>query len=160
MILHALLQWLRPNINQSLNPQNTSHTSAWRASYGIYIAGIWLKENWPHYNGIALYYFPVAKHFARSLPSSVRCHCICRRSDDQIPDKNLWWAITMSCTSQDVLGRVFLWFGSCQSNTSQRRHNERDGISNRQPRDPFTQPFIRAPIRENIKAPRHWPSCG
>ena len=24
----------------------------------------------------------------------------------------------------------------------------------------FTQPFIEAQIRENIKAPRHWPLCG
>ena len=24
----------------------------------------------------------------------------------------------------------------------------------------FTQPFIRAPIKENTKAPRHWPLCG
>ena len=24
----------------------------------------------------------------------------------------------------------------------------------------FTQPFIRAHIKENIKAPRHWPLCG
>ena len=24
----------------------------------------------------------------------------------------------------------------------------------------FTQPFIRARIKENIKAPRHWPLCG
>ena len=23
-----------------------------------------------------------------------------------------------------------------------------------------TQPFIRAQAKENIKAPRHWPSCG
>ena len=24
----------------------------------------------------------------------------------------------------------------------------------------FTQPFIKAQIKENIKAPRHWPLCG
>ena len=24
----------------------------------------------------------------------------------------------------------------------------------------FTQPFIQAPIKENIKAQRHWPLCG
>ena len=24
----------------------------------------------------------------------------------------------------------------------------------------FTQPFIQAQIKENIKAPRHWPLCG
>ena len=24
----------------------------------------------------------------------------------------------------------------------------------------FTQPFIQSQIKENIKAPRHWPLCG
>ena len=24
----------------------------------------------------------------------------------------------------------------------------------------FTQPFVQAQIKENIKAPRHWPLCG
>ena len=24
----------------------------------------------------------------------------------------------------------------------------------------FTQPFIQAQIKDNIKAPRHWPLCG
>ena len=24
----------------------------------------------------------------------------------------------------------------------------------------FTQPFIQAQIKENMKAPRHWPLCG
>ena len=24
----------------------------------------------------------------------------------------------------------------------------------------FTEPFIQAQIKENIKAPRHWPLCG
>ena len=24
----------------------------------------------------------------------------------------------------------------------------------------FTQPFIQAQIKENIKSPRHWPLCG
>ena len=39
------------------------------------------------------------------------------------------------------------------------RHNEHDGVSNHQP-SIFTQPFIQAEIKENIKAPRHWPLCG
>ena len=33
------------------------------------------------------------------------------------------------------------------------RHNGRDGVSNHQPQ------FIQAQIKENIKAPRHWPLC-
>ena len=44
--------------------------------------------------------------------------------------------------------------------TSQWRHYARDGVSNHQPHDLFTQPFIQAQIKENIKAPRHWPLCG
>ena len=37
------------------------------------------------------------------------------------------------------------------------RHNERDSVWNHQPSRVFTQPFSRAQIKENIKAPRHWP---
>ena len=40
------------------------------------------------------------------------------------------------------------------------RHNERDCVWNHHPRDCLIQPFIRAQIKENIKAPRHWPLCG
>ena len=39
------------------------------------------------------------------------------------------------------------------------RHNDRDGVSNHQPRL-FAQPFIYAQIKGNIKAPRHWLLCG
>ena len=40
------------------------------------------------------------------------------------------------------------------------RHNGRDSVSNHQPHDSwFTQPFIQMQIKENIKAPRHWPLC-
>ena len=41
------------------------------------------------------------------------------------------------------------------------RHNGRDGVSNHQPHDClFTQACIQTQIKENIKAPRHWPFCG
>ena len=39
------------------------------------------------------------------------------------------------------------------------RHNDHDGVSNHQPHG-CLQSFIRAQIKENIKAPRHWPLCG
>ena len=39
-----------------------------------------------------------------------------------------------------------------------RCHNGRDGVWNHHPR--FAQPFIPVQIKENIKAPRHWPLCG
>ena len=43
----------------------------------------------------------------------------------------------------------------------QRRHNGRDSVSIHQPHDClFMQPFIQTQIKENIKAPRHWPLCG
>ena len=40
------------------------------------------------------------------------------------------------------------------------RHNGRDGVSNHQPHDFFTQPCIQAQIKVIIKAPRHWPLGG
>ena len=39
--------------------------------------------------------------------------------------------------------------------TLQWRHNKHDDVSRL-----FTQAFIRAQIKENIKAPCHWPLCG
>ena len=39
-------------------------------------------------------------------------------------------------------------------------HNELDDTSNHRRHDVmFTQPFVRAQTKENIKAPRHWPLC-
>ena len=41
------------------------------------------------------------------------------------------------------------------------RHNDYDGVPNHQPHGCFsTQPFIQTQIKENIKAPRHWPLWG
>ena len=39
------------------------------------------------------------------------------------------------------------------------RHNEPDGVKSPASRL-FTQPFINVQIKENLKAPRHWPLCG
>ena len=36
MILHTSLQELRENINQSMNPQKTPHTSPWWTSCGVF----------------------------------------------------------------------------------------------------------------------------
>ena len=46
------------------------------------------------------------------------------------------------------------------TNALQCRHNGYDGVSNHQPHDWFTQPFIQVQIKENTKAPRHWPLWG
>ena len=40
------------------------------------------------------------------------------------------------------------------------RHNGCDSVSNHQPHHCFTQLLIQAQMKENIKAPRHWPLCG
>ena len=39
------------------------------------------------------------------------------------------------------------------------RHNERDGVESHASRL-FAQPFVQAPMKENIKAPRHWSLWG
>ena len=40
------------------------------------------------------------------------------------------------------------------------RHNECDGVSNHQLRDCLLNRLFKAQIKENIKAPRHWPLWG
>ena len=44
--------------------------------------------------------------------------------------------------------------------TLQWRHNGRDSDSNDQPHGCLLNRFIQTQIKENIKAPRHWPLCG
>ena len=39
------------------------------------------------------------------------------------------------------------------------RHNASDGVSNHQPHDCLFNRLSKAQIKENIKAPRHWPLC-
>ena len=65
------------------------------------------------------------------------------------------------CTALDChpLGWTFRW-APVQDDSLQRRHNGCDSVSNHQPHKLFTQPFIWAQIKENIKALRHWPLCG
>ena len=40
------------------------------------------------------------------------------------------------------------------------RHNERDCVSNHQPHDCLLNRLFKAQLKENIRAPRHWPLCG
>ena len=54
MIFHTALQWLKQNMNHSLNSQQTPHSSPLRASYGVSIVGIFEKY-WSRYNGTVLY---------------------------------------------------------------------------------------------------------
>ena len=51
----------------------------------------------------------------------------------------------------------------CFSGTSvspQWRHNERNGVSNHQHHPCLLTRLFKVQIKENIKAPRHWPVCG
>ena len=57
---------------------------------------------------------------------------------------------------------TFRWYLVSQIETCslQWRHNERDGVSNHQLRDCLLNRLYKAQIKENIKAPRHWPLWG
>ena len=76
--------------------------------------------------------------------------------------------VTVTNYSTDIndLSVICLFYMICDCNTHsqpctlQWRHNDHDGISNHQPRRLFTQPSIQTQIKENIKAPCHWPLCG
>ena len=51
-------------------------------------------------------------------------------------------------------------FTGCDGYHITRRHNERDGVSIHQPHDCLLNRLFKTQIKENIKAPRHWPLCG
>ena len=62
---------------------------------------------------------------------------------------------------------IFLWIRyssfmcwEVPSQTLQWRQNERDGVWNQQPHDCLLNRLFKAQIKENNKAPRHWPLCG
>ena len=54
MILHTALRWQQQKLNQTLNSQKTPHSSPSRVSCEVSIMRTF-QENWPHYNGTALY---------------------------------------------------------------------------------------------------------
>ena len=56
MVLHTLLQELRQNISQRLNPQKTPHTSPWWASYRVSFMNI--LEKIDCYNGTTQHHVP------------------------------------------------------------------------------------------------------
>ena len=60
-----------------------------------------------------------------------------------------------------LVGKQIVWIHPVNEyDTLEWRHKERDGVSTHQPHDClFTQPFIQAQIKENIKAPHHLPLC-
>ena len=69
-ILHTAQKWLKQNIYQSYHPQGTPRSSPVRASYCVYCED--LRENWPRYNGTALYVLFIDTF----SPSAVKLHGI------------------------------------------------------------------------------------
>ena len=67
-------------------------------------------------------------------------------------DAELWCFLSKNVGQEQICYRWLHQF------SSQWRHNERDGVIFIL--SIFTQLFIQAQIKENIKAPRHWPLCG
>ena len=63
-------------------------------------------------------------------------------------------------TSIGLDNRLTLYIGD-KPLSLQWRHNEHDGVSNHQPRDCLLNRLFRqAQMKENVKAPRHWPLWG
>ena len=78
-----------------------------------------------------------------------------------------WKTITpFSCTintnTTDDLepGQQQALYRTLSTGTLQLRHNGCDGISNHQPYYCWLNCFFQMQIKENIKAPHHWPLCG
>ena len=59
-----------------------------------------------------------------------------------------------------VVCKIAVILSRLQCVTLQWRHNGCDGVSNHHPHGCLLNRLYRAQIRENIKAPRHWPLCG
>ena len=63
----------------------------------------------------------------------------------------------MGVYNLSVVEALIYLHDSEQYNKGHWRHNGRDGVSNHQAKRLFIQRFIQAQMKENIKAPRHWP---
>ena len=74
-------------------------------------------------------------------------------------------SLNQHCIRQNMKIRSFTLVISCASTcrekfckmSLQRRHDECDGVSNHQPQDFSLNRLFKAQIKDNIKAPRHWP---
>ena len=58
------------------------------------------------------------------------------------------------------MGLTFAFHGWCVIHSLQWRHNGHERHLKPPASQLFTQLFVRAQIKESIKAPRHWPLCG
>ena len=76
-----------------------------------------------------------------------------------IPDSWFHYDGPMSSDNEKV-PEYRLYGTKYQVKLLQWRHCERDGVSNHQSHDCLLNRLFEAQIKENIKAPRHWPLCG
>ena len=70
---------------------------------------------------------------------------------------NQWWLVYWRIYASLGLNELTAVM-PCVSTSLQWRHNERDGVSNHQPHDYLLNRSFKQ-IKENTKAPRHWPLC-
>ena len=86
-----------------------------------------------------------------------------------VTSKSIVWSMFYLCGFSDIRNILFLkdcivydetrvYFQGPK--TLQWHHNRHDGISNHQPHDCLLNQLFKAQIKENIKAPRHWPLWG
>ena len=76
------------------------------------------------------------------------------------PIANIWWELYEAFDSHSQSINPIDSCSACiYAMTLQWRHNDH-GASQITSLALFTQPFIQTHIKENIKAPRHWPLCG
>ena len=90
---------------------------------------------------------------AKPLPDAIRA---CRKFDPQVQTsvkfEFKYKIFIQKFTFENVVRKMPI--------VLQWRHNERDGVSNHQPRDCLLNCLFKAQIKENIKASRHWALWG
>ena len=125
--------------------------------FGLSLVTFSINVNWTQYivalEQMRCYYSILAMEMQLDFYSSLEMHQLqilissCRTTGAKtlIGEVNfLYYLFICSC-------HEFVW-------SLQWRYNGRVGALNHQPHDCFL--FIQVQIKENIKAPRHWPLCG
>ena len=85
--------------------------------------------------------FPILTRLSLFLTSLYGFNCFCRND------------ITRNELYHHHIWNLTYWI------SLQWRHNGSDSVSNHQPHDCLLRRFFQTQIKENIKAPRHWPLC-
>ena len=136
------------------SPVNSPHKGQWRGAlmFSLMCARTngWannrdagdLRRHCSHYEVTVMKHFRI-HHLNNTILPNLQCH---RRFSNFNNRKSVGPTLT------DV------W--KIQANTLQWRHNGRDGVSNHQPHYCLLNRLFKAQIKENIKAPRHWPLWG